>query len=79
MAVMLDRARRYADMTFGTATVGNAYADSGQISEWALEAVRQLTEAGIMQGTGNERFQPLKAVTRAQAAAALARMLTIGQ
>ncbi|WP_214626149.1 S-layer homology domain-containing protein [Paenibacillus agaridevorans] len=79
MAVMLDRARRYAGMTFGSATAGTAYADSGQISEWALEAVRQLTETGIMQGTGNERFQPLRAVTRAQAAAALARMLTIGQ
>ncbi|MOA29151.1 Endo-1,4-beta-xylanase A precursor [compost metagenome] len=44
-----------------------AYADADQISGYALEAIRSLSQAGIMQGNNNN-FAPKGAATRAEAA-----------
>ncbi|MNP02149.1 Endo-1,4-beta-xylanase A precursor [compost metagenome] len=44
-----------------------AYADADQISGYALEAIRALSQAGIMQGNNNN-FAPKGSATRAEAA-----------
>ena len=40
--------------------------DNGSISDWAFEAVGQMQAAGIMGGTGNNRFSPVRPYTREQ-------------
>ncbi|MCL2225097.1 MAG: S-layer homology domain-containing protein [Defluviitaleaceae bacterium] len=42
------------------------FADNGQISGWAAEAVGQMQFAGIMGGTGNNMFSPQAHYTREQ-------------
>ena len=51
------------------------YNDNAEISGWALEAVNKAFAAGFMTGTGNGDFAPDQAVSRAEAAAGLARLL----
>jgi hypothetical protein len=45
-----------------------SYTDSGEISEYARDAVAVLSELGIVGGMGDGRFAPLENCTRAQAA-----------
>ena len=42
------------------------FSDNGAISAWALEAVGQMQASGIMQGEGDNRFDPKGSYTRAQ-------------
>ncbi|RIX47266.1 hypothetical protein D3P08_25490 [Paenibacillus nanensis] len=51
------------------------YADNGDISPWAAEAIAFATEAGLMRGVQEDRIVPNGTTTRAQAAAVLYRML----
>ena len=46
--------------------VGQSYKDQEQISPWAKEAVRKMTEAGIFKGQGKGNFAPNKTFTRAE-------------
>ena len=43
------------------------FADSGSISSWAKDAVGKVTAAGIMNGVGNNLFDPQGTITREQA------------
>ena len=49
------------------------YIDSGRIATWAKPYVGAATQAGYMTGSGDGRFNPNKALTRAEAAAVLAK------
>ncbi|WP_143614579.1 S-layer homology domain-containing protein, partial [Urinicoccus timonensis] len=42
------------------------YKDQEQISPWAKEAVRKMTEAGIFKGQDKGNFAPNKTLTRAE-------------
>ena len=46
--------------------VGQSYQDQEQISPWAKEAVRKMTEAGIFKGQDKGNFAPNKTLTRAE-------------
>ena len=67
----------FAVMLFSLATsacaVENGYADVNG-SEWYAEAVMALREKGIMDGVGNNRFDPDGVFTRAQLATVLYRL-----
>lgn len=52
-------------------TKAERYADEQDISEWARADVYAASEAGLMKGTGEERFAAKSAVTRAEAAQAI--------
>lgn len=53
------------------------YSDQGSISAWAQSAVRQLTETNLLAGDPSNRLQPLRTVTRAEAAVLLERMMEL--
>ncbi|OAB46176.1 S-layer homology domain-containing protein [Paenibacillus glacialis] len=44
------------------------FADMGDVSAWAREAVSQVNESGLMNGKGNNTFDPQGSVTRAEIA-----------
>lgn len=52
----------------------NNFNDEAEISEYALSSVKRLAAMGIIKGMNNE-FQPLKNITRAEAAAMIVRMI----
>ena len=52
-----------------------SFKDNSDISEWAEEAVSTVVGTGLMKGIENGEFAPLKALTRAQSAAMLHRLL----
>lgn len=57
---------------------GRAFADEAEISDYAKTAVSKLRGAGIIDGTGENEFRPLRSATRAEAAKLLyMTMLTI--
>jgi len=58
--------------TAGTKT----WKDSGQISGWAASAIQLAAETGLMNGRANGEFAPGAAMTKAEAAAIVYRMLT---
>ncbi len=53
------------------------FADASEISDFAREAVKALSEAGIMQGMDNNMFSPKTPATRAQTAKMLYSIITI--
>ena len=57
------------DLPFVRETV--TFADGLQISSWAADAVKDLQQAGIVSGVGNNRFNPKGTATRAEAATIL--------
>lgn len=52
----------------------NAFADNGQISTWAYQAIGQMQMAGIMGGTGNNMFSPQGHYTREQSIVTILRL-----
>ncbi len=50
------------------------FADSGQISEWAMNDIQVICNMGIMQGVGDNRFAPKELYTTEQAIATLVRV-----
>ncbi|GIP39393.1 hypothetical protein J31TS4_26730 [Paenibacillus sp. J31TS4] len=53
------------------------YADDADIASWASDAVYRAFAAGIMTGTGENRFEPKREMTRAEFAAILVRLLKL--
>ena len=45
-----------------------SFVDSSEISNYAIEAVQKLSEAGIVNGDSNQNFNPKSLLTRAEAA-----------
>ncbi|MBX6378499.1 MAG: S-layer homology domain-containing protein [Clostridia bacterium] len=68
-----------------TASVSGAlgalpYGDRSSVPVWAREAVGVLTRLGVLEGGADGRFEPARSVTRAEAAAVVARYLaTVGR
>ena len=52
-----------------------SWADASQISSWAVEGINYVVGAGIMNGTGENRFGPQGMFTREQAIATVYRMI----
>ena len=72
-AVMLYRVLNHLGVNMEEAE--NAATDSGDVSTYALKAVNSLYGAGILSGMADGRFMPKTNITRAQAAAIVARVL----
>lgn len=53
------------------------FKDAAQISKWAKEGIQKCLDSGIMEGVGNEMFNPKGNVTREQLATVIARLLEI--
>ena len=53
----------------------NVWADASQISSWAHEGINYVVGAGIMNGTGNNQFDPQGMFTREQAIITVYRMV----
>ena len=52
---------------------GEGFADGGDISFWAAEAVNWAQASGLMNGRGENRFEPQQTATRAETCAVLSR------
>ena len=50
------------------------FADSGEISDWAMNDIQVICNMGIMQGVGDNRFAPKELYTTEQAVATLVRV-----
>ena len=74
MAVMLGSYMSYAGMILPAGS-NAGFADKSTISTWSLAAINALKAAGIMNGTGNNRFEPKKSSSRAEAAKVLSDVL----
>ena len=57
--------------------VKTSFADSADISSWALESVGQMQQSGIMIGTGQNRFSPKDPYTREQSVITMLRLYDI--
>ena len=51
-----------------------AFSDEDAVSAWALEAVNDMRDAGLMNGRGEDRFDPKGTATRAEICAVVCRM-----
>ena len=70
MAVMVERAAKSLVFAETADSIGD-YDDANEISEYALQSVRNLRRIGLMNGIGENSFAPKQKVTRAQAAKAI--------
>ena len=73
MAVMLYRYMNVGGISL-TDEPCDAFADEASISDWALEAVNVLRDAGLMNGRGENRFEPRGTATRAEICAVVYRL-----
>ncbi|QKS45236.1 S-layer homology domain-containing protein [Paenibacillus cellulosilyticus] len=59
------------------ASTNATFVDSGNVSAWASEAVAAIAAAGIINGKGDDRFEPQVNASRAEVAAVFARMIRV--
>ncbi|MDR2665181.1 MAG: S-layer homology domain-containing protein, partial [Oscillospiraceae bacterium] len=74
MAVILYRYAQFASVTLKSDAVP-PFADAGEISSWATDAVDAMARAGTINGVGEERFAPKNTATRAEVATLLSRFV----
>jgi hypothetical protein len=68
MATMLFRYANHKKYNIpGNRNIVN-FDDSKSIADWAEEAVRELSKAGVLNGIGENKFAPVQTANRAQAA-----------
>ncbi|MEO2202831.1 S-layer homology domain-containing protein [Paenibacillus pabuli] len=67
-AVILMKAQQVLFMEKQQSTVQEAFADQGQVSAWAQDAVEHVNALGLMTGKAHLRFDPKGKVTRAEMA-----------
>lgn len=72
-AALMARAARLP----ATNTQRTSFADDAAIAEWALPSINAAYEAGLVQGQGLNRFNPLAPITRAEAVVLLARLASL--
>lgn len=75
MAVMLKRAWEFKEQAALSLDSNNLFSDENQISEWAKSAVHGLTEAGLLKGRMNNKFEPRALASRAEVAQVLHNLL----
>lgn len=66
MCTMLVRYARYADLNTNAA-LGEPFADDEEISSWAKDAVYRMRSLGVVNGVGENRFNPKGSSDRAAA------------
>lgn len=71
MAVVLYRAVKDKNIETGDVS----FTDKDEISSYALEAAAAMEKSGIISGVDNGKFAPKAAVTRAQTAVCIYRLL----
>jgi len=76
LAVIMARYLDYTDTELTAKNSQTAYADDAAISSWAKDAVYRMQSSGLMQGKGNNLFDPQGQVTRAEAAMLVMRLLS---
>gem|GEM_PF-84893 len=76
MAVMLVNAYRAAGGGSGAASAPTPqFGDGGEISAWAAESIDAAVRAGLLRGSGNNKFNPGKPTTRAESAQLMVNLL----
>ena len=75
MAVMLNNFIKYSGWIAPAEIDATAFSDSGDIADYAAEAVSFIQQQGIINGKTATTFAPLDNATRAEAAAVIARLL----
>jgi len=75
MAVMIYRAIKNFGHSMRNGTF--VFADSAEISDYAVESVSALNNAGVITGTGNNMFSPKNYANRAEAAVVIHRCLKL--
>ena len=53
------------------------FGDAAEIESWASHAVMKLQSAGIVSGTPDKRFEPLRCATRAETAKILSEIINL--
>ena len=71
-ATILDRIGNFAELVH--TELYYMFEDDGEIAHWAMNAVQNVCNMGIMQGVGENRFSPKGSYTTEQAVATLVRM-----
>ncbi|MBB6671941.1 DUF2252 family protein [Cohnella nanjingensis] len=75
IAVLIGRAAKLAGKPLTAGQSAQPFKDQALIGAWAREAVMAAQAAGIVQGHTDNTFAPAQAVTRAEAAVMLSRLL----
>ncbi|MFD0676047.1 MULTISPECIES: cadherin-like beta sandwich domain-containing protein [unclassified Paenibacillus] len=78
MAIVLNKALSLAGKPLSKADMNGTlgvFSDQKQVSGWAAQEVATAVNAGLLTGMPNGQFQPQSALTRAQAAAVIMRLL----
>ena len=76
MAVMIYNTMKSVGKSFEK-TASSKFDDTEEIKDYAIEAVKQLSAAGIINGRDNNMFVPSGNATRAEAATIISRMLDL--
>lgn len=76
MAVMVHRAAQKFGVSLNEAGNPQQFSDRSEIAAYAQEAIASMQKAGIINGTGNGRFEPKGNATRAQAAVIIYKLFT---
>ncbi len=71
MAVMMQNYAKATGYKVPVTVASVTFSDSAKIAAYAREAVKVIQQAGIMQGKGNNTFDPQDSATRAEASAIL--------
>lgn len=74
MAVMLDRLSTEYAVSLSSSEEIPVFTDSGDISDWARDAVTRMARAGILRGDENGEFHPHASITNAEIATILCRL-----
>ena len=78
LATVLYRYAKYLGRDTSKAAELNGFADRGEVSSYAREAMRWAVAEGLLSGVGNDRLAPNAPATRAQVAVILYRFLRAG-
>jgi len=77
MCTIFSRFIKYKGITLGEKPVSNAFADSGKISPWSSEAVNLCRQAGLIQGKGDNLFDPKGNASRAEVATMFMKLINM--
>ena len=75
MVVMALRAVEVMNKSLRQKSTAQTFSDSGEISEYAQEAVVKMQSAGVVSGMGNGCFEPMGLANRAQAAVIICNLI----
>ena len=78
LATVLYRYAKHLGRDTSKAAELNGFADRGEVSSYAREAMRWAVAEGLLSGVGNDRLAPNAPTTRAQVAVILYRFLRVG-